>query len=95
MADTFRLLGGGWNSLNDMLNESSELQSMLDEATDKIFNETVSNLEGLNAPDYIKNRTKKTTLEPNQNTKIRVRLVSVPNAGYEMNNTPLGRALHD
>jgi hypothetical protein len=96
MADVkIKLIGNGWDSLNPILNNSTVLNNMLDEEMDKLEKKLISNIDssGSEAATRMKVNIHKNTREPNKNTGIKMRFLSIPGTAFEMKYSVLGRAL--
>lgn len=90
-----KLVGNNWDSLNTVLNNSVVLNNMLDDEMDKLETKLISNIDasGSKAATRMKANIRKNTREPNKNTGIKMRFVSIPGTAFEMKYSVLGRAL--
>lgn len=92
-----KLFNNSWNSLNKTLNESPELDAMLDAAAEEILRKTKANIRATGAENAarIEERTEMNEKGPKGRVGIEARFVSVPDAGFEMLHSPLKKALND
>lgn len=91
----FKLTNGSWDSLNDVLNESSELQAMIDAAAEEIYRDAMKNIKesGSSNADFMETALQNNAAAPGAGVGVKVRFVSLPSVGFEMKFTPLSRAV--
>lgn len=82
----FELKNRNWNSLNQMMNSSDDLQGKLDKAAVKIQKATKKNVAatGSSSAKWLADKAKVEKGNPNSAVKIAVRFVSLPGIGFEM-----------
>lgn len=93
---TFKLTGGNWNRLNKVLNQSPELQEMLDSGAREILKETRKNIDSGPQTSMAKWSKKKSGIEtksPGNGTGLKMRFVSIPSIGFEARYAPLKKGL--
>jgi hypothetical protein len=95
MAVKVKLVGNNWDTLNPILNNSVILNNMLDSAMIDIAGKVGANIDstGSKSAERMKLNLRSNTKEPNKETGIRMRFISIPGTAFEMKYSVLGRAL--
>lgn len=91
----FKLIQNNWNSLNDLMNDSPELQKMLNKAAGDIYQDTLAALDAIDSPKagWVKENAEFTIAAPTEDNKLIMRFISIPGVGFEMRYSPLGSSL--